>query len=303
ELNTQITPLREVSHYYFDGHGKYIRPMIVLLVAATCNSHTSNSRTVHSSQETVALISEMIHTASLIHDDVIDGAKTRRGKVSVNIAFGDKQCVLAGDYILSCASQALAKLGNVEVVKLLAEVVEDLVRGEFMQLGSKEDPDERFSHYLKKTYKKTASLIACCCKAVAVFSGSSPDVQDIAYQYGKNIGMAFQLVDDVLDFVASDTEMGKPTAADLKLGLATAPVLFACEKSPDLNAMIMRRFKEPGDVEYARKAVYESDSISRSYDLATQYSKEAVRQINKLKASPEHQALINITNKVINRRK
>ncbi|XP_020911337.1 decaprenyl-diphosphate synthase subunit 1 [Exaiptasia diaphana] len=277
--------------------------MIVLLMASACNIHTSSSRSVLSPQETVAMISEMIHTASLIHDDVIDGAETRRGKVSVNVAFGDKYCILAGDYILSSASQALAKLGNPDVVKLLAEVVEDLVRGEFMQLGSKEDPDERFSHYLKKTYKKTASLIACCCKAVAVFAGCSPDVQDVAYQYGRNIGMVFQLVDDVLDFVASDAEMGKPTAADLKLGLATAPVLFACEKSPELNAMIMRRFKEPGDVEFARNAVYKSDSISRTYDLAREYSKEAIRQINTLTPSPERQALIDITNKVINRRK
>ncbi|XP_031551813.1 decaprenyl-diphosphate synthase subunit 1-like [Actinia tenebrosa] len=277
--------------------------MIVLLMAAACNIQTNSSRMTLPSQETVAMISEMIHTASLIHDDVIDGAKTRRGKIAVNIAFGDKDCVLAGDYILSSASQALAKLGNVEVVKLLAEVVEDLVRGEFMQLGSKEDPDERFSHYLKKTYKKTASLIACCCKAVAAFADCSSDVQETAYQYGKNIGMAFQLVDDVLDFVASENEMGKPTAADLKLGLATAPVLFACEKFPELNAMIMRRFKEPGDVEFTRQAVYDSDSVSRTYTLANQYSKEAIRQINKLESSPEQQLLINITKKVISRRK
>lgn len=303
ELNTSIRPLRDVSHYYFDGQGKYIRPMIVLLTAGACNNHTSNSRTILPSQETVVMVSEMIHTASLVHDDVIDGADTRRGKTSVNKMFGEKMSVLAGDYILSCASQALARLGNAEVVELLAKVVDDLIKGEFMQLGSKEHPDERFNHYLEKTYKKTASLIACCCKAVSVFGGCSPEIQEIAYQYGKNIGMAFQVVDDILDFISTDMEMGKPTATDLQLGLATAPVLFACEQFPDLNALIMRRFKGPNDVEEARQAVHKSDGIARSYTLASQYAKEAVRQINKLSPSPHRDALVKITQEVLKRRK
>ncbi|XP_029194917.2 all trans-polyprenyl-diphosphate synthase PDSS1-like isoform X1 [Acropora millepora] len=303
ELNTSINSLREVSHYYFDGNGKYIRPMIVLLAAGACNKHTGNKSKILQSQETVVMVSEMIHTASLIHDDVIDGANTRRGKVSVNTKFGEKMSVLAADYILSCASKTLAQLGNAEVVKLLAKVVDDLIKGEFMQLGSKENPDERFNHYLEKTYKKTASLVACCCRAVAVFGDSPPEVQEIAYQYGRNVGMAFQVVDDILDFIATDKEMGKPTATDLQLGLATAPVLFACEQFPELNALIMRRFKGPNDVEEARQAVHKSDGIARSYTLASQYTKEAVKQIHKLSASPERDALISITHKVLQRRK
>ncbi|KAK2570167.1 All trans-polyprenyl-diphosphate synthase PDSS1 [Acropora cervicornis] len=250
--------------------------MIVLLAAGACNKHTGNKSKILQSQETVVMVSEMIHTASLIHDDVIDGANTRRGKVSVNTKFGEKMSVLAADYILSCASKTLAQLGNAEVVKLLAKVVDDLIKGEFMQLGSKENPDERFNHYLEKTYKKTASLVACCCRAV---------------------------VDDILDFIATDKEMGKPTATDLQLGLATAPVLFACEQFPELNALIMRRFKGPNDVEEARQAVHKSDGIARSYTLASQYTKEAVKQIHKLSASPERDALISITHKVLERRK
>lgn len=303
ELNSSIKPLRDVSQYYFDGQGKYIRPMIVLLTAEACNTHTSKNRKILPSQTTVVMVSEMIHTASLVHDDVIDGADTRRGKTSVNKMFGERMSVLAADYILACASQALAKLGNSEVVELLARVVDDLVKGEFMQLGSKENPDERFNHYLEKTYKKTASLIACCCKAVAVFGDCGPEVQEIAFQYGRNIGMAFQVVDDILDFIASEGEMGKPTATDLRLGLATAPVLFACEQYPDLNALIMRRFKGPNDVEEAREAVYKSDGIARSYTLASQYAKEAVKQINKLSSSSQRDALITITQQILQRRK
>lgn len=120
-----------------------------------------------------------------------------------------------------------------------------------MQMGSKEDESERFSHYIHKSFKKTASLIAYTCKAVALLSGANQSFQEAAFQYGRNLGIAFQLVDDLLDFVSSQAELGKPAATDLKLGLATAPVLFACEKFPDLNVMIMRRFSEPGDVERA----------------------------------------------------
>lgn len=124
-----------------------------------------------------------------------------------------------------------------------------------MQMGSKEDESERFSHYIHKSFKKTASLIAYTCKAVALLSGANQSFQEAAFQYGRNLGIAFQLVDDLLDFVSSQAELGKPAAADLRLGLATAPVLFACEKFPDLNIMIMRRFSEPGDVEKAYEAV------------------------------------------------
>lgn len=120
-----------------------------------------------------------------------------------------------------------------------------------MQMGAKEDESERFSHYIHKSFKKTASLIAYTCKAVALLSGANQSYQEAAFQYGRNLGIAFQLVDDLLDFVSSQAELGKPAATDLKLGLATAPVLFACEKFPELNVMIMRRFSEPGDVERA----------------------------------------------------
>uniref|UniRef100_A0A672NW00 Prenyl (decaprenyl) diphosphate synthase, subunit 1 n=1 Tax=Sinocyclocheilus grahami TaxID=75366 RepID=A0A672NW00_SINGR len=120
-----------------------------------------------------------------------------------------------------------------------------------MQLGSKENENERFKHYLEKTFKKTASLIANSCKAVSILVNSDPEVHEIAYQYGRNVGIAFQLVDDILDFTSSAKRLGKPSAADLKLGLATGPVLFACQQFPELHAMIMRRFSSDGDVDRA----------------------------------------------------
>ncbi|XP_042204143.1 all trans-polyprenyl-diphosphate synthase PDSS1-like [Homarus americanus] len=302
ELQSQFE-LYEIAKYYFDGQGKAVRPMITVLMSRAINSHLHNEDRLFESQREVAKVAEMIHTASLVHDDVLDASDTRRGKPSVNSLYGQRKAVMAGDYILSVASTMLARIRNEEVIVVLSQVLADLVQGEFMQLGSKENENERFAHYLKKTFKKTASLLAYSCKSVALLSGADENLQEVAFQYGRNVGIAFQLVDDMLDFVASSNMMGKPTAADLKLGLATAPVLFACEKFPELNPMIMRRFQEPGDVQKAFEFVHKSDGLEQTQFLARQHCETAIKVISSLKASSEQKALITITDKVLNRMK
>ncbi|XP_033841682.1 decaprenyl-diphosphate synthase subunit 1 isoform X2 [Periophthalmus magnuspinnatus] len=297
------TELKSLCDYYFDGKGKAIRPMIVVLMARAMNIHSDRDGDLLPGQRAIAMISEMIHTASLVHDDVIDGSDQRRGKRTINEVWGERKAILAGDFILSVASMALARIGNISVVKVLSQVIEDLVRGEFMQLGSKENENERFKHYLEKTFKKTASLIANSCKAVSILVSPDPEVHEIAYQYGRNVGIAFQLVDDVLDFTSGASHLGKPTAADLKLGLATGPVLFACQQFPELHAMIMRRFSSKGDVDRAWQYVLQSDGVQQTRFLAQRYCQEAIRQISLLRPSPEREALIRLTEMVLSRDK
>ncbi|XP_031971122.1 decaprenyl-diphosphate synthase subunit 1 isoform X2 [Corvus moneduloides] len=303
ELLVSAAELKEMCDYYFDGKGKAFRPMIVVLMARACNIHHNNSKEVQASQRSVAIIAEMIHTASLVHDDVIDDADFRRGKRTLNQIWGERKAVLAGDFILSAASVALARIGNTTIISVLTQVIEDLVRGEFLQLGSKENENERFAHYLEKTFKKTASLIANSCKAVSILGCPDPKVHEIAYQYGKNVGIAFQLIDDVLDFTSCADHLGKPTAADIKLGLATGPVLFACRQFPEMNAMIMRRFSKPGDVERAWKYVLQSDGVQQTTYLAQRYCHAATREIRKLRPSPEREALVHLTEMVLMRDK
>lgn len=295
--------LKSLCDYYFDGKGKAIRPMIVVLLARALNIHSNRSGDLLPGQRTIAMISEMIHTASLVHDDVIDGSDKRRGKRTIHDMWGERKAILAGDFILSAASMVLARIGNNTVVKLFSQVIEDLVRGEFMQLGSKENENERFKHYLEKTFKKTASLIANSCKAVSVLVNSDPEVHEIAFQYGKNVGIAFQLVDDVLDFTSGASHLGKPSASDLKLGLATGPVLFACQQFPELHAMIMRRFSTKGDVDRAWQYVLKSDGVQQTTYLAERYCQEAIRQISMLRPSAERDALIRLTEMVLSRDK
>ena len=208
------------------------------------------------SQRRLAEITELIHTASLLHDDVIDNAVSRRSASSANVQFGNKMAVLAGDFLLGRASVALARLRDPEVTELLASVISNLVEGEFMQLKNtaQDETNPSFSehtisYYLDKTYLKTASLISKSCRAAALLGSSAPDVVDAAYSYGRNLGLAFQLVDDMLDYTVSGSELGKPAGADLELGLATAPLLFAWKQNPELGPLVGRKFSQEGDAQ------------------------------------------------------
>ena len=219
-------------------------------------AYSSEISDILPSQRRLAEITELIHTASLLHDDVIDSSESRRSVPSANIAFGNKMAVLAGDFLLGRASVALARLRDAEVIELLATVIANLVEGEFMQLKNtsldERNPlwtEETISYYLQKTYLKSASLISKSCRAAALLGQCLPEVVDAAYVYGKNLGLAFQLVDDMLDYTISGEELGKPAGADLELGLATAPLLFAWKNNWELGALVGRRFAEEGDVQ------------------------------------------------------
>ncbi|KAK9763484.1 coq1 putative hexaprenyl diphosphate synthase [Basidiobolus ranarum] len=249
----------------------------------------------------------MIHTASLVHDDVVDDSPTRRGAASTNAAFGNKLAVLAGDFILARTSIALARLRNPEVTELLAKVMEDLVDGEFKQLkntkqGDHEKPNmSTFEHYMDKTYLKTASLIANSCKATAILGGNTASIAELAYSFGKDLGLAFQLVDDMLDYTTTADEFGKPVGADLKLGLATAPVLFAWEEFPELGQLIKRKFSQPGDIEKAYELVWRSNGIEQTRKLAESYCQKAINAIQQLPPSQAQEGLIQLAHKVVTR--
>ena len=294
--------LDRVAKYYTQSEGKYVRPMLVLLMSrataiapkaqrqhsfpaeygvdtpmtpSSLLSDSNPSTAKHApltapddtlyrpqdsdilpSQRRLAEITELIHTASLLHDDVIDHSTARRSAPSANIAFGNKMAVLAGDFLLGRASVALARLRDPEVTELLATVIANLVEGEFMQLRNTAQDEQHpvwtkdaLAYYLQKTYLKSASLISKSCRAAALLGQGAPGIVEAAYLYGKNLGLAFQLVDDMLDYTISGEELGKPAGADLELGLATAPLLFAWERNGELGTLVGRKFSGKGDVQ------------------------------------------------------
>lgn len=296
-------------------------------------------------QRRLAEIVEMIHTASLLHDDVIDLSDARRGRPSGNIAFTNKMAVLAGDFLLGRASVAIARLRNPEVIELLSTTIANLVEGEFMQLkntvistdesitndgDTKKVPqptgkvpveqheysvsappavdhqtnvDAAFEYYLHKTYLKTASLMSKLSRAAAVLSGANEAIIENCYEYGRNLGLCFQIVDDMLDYTSSDAAIGKPSQADLKLGLATAPILFAWREEPKLGELIARKFSEPGDVEIARNAVERYGGVEKTRAMAYDYCAKALENLRELPESDARSALEFLTNSVLTRTK
>ncbi|MCJ1450623.1 coq1 putative hexaprenyl diphosphate synthase [Mycoblastus sanguinarius] len=262
------------------------------------------------SQRRLAEITELIHTASLLHDDVIDNSTSRRSSPSANVSFGNKMAVLAGDFLLGRASVALARLRDAEVIELLATVIANLVEGEFMQLKNtaldEAQPtwtEDTLSYYLEKTYLKSASLISKSCRAAALLGQSSPEVVEAAYSYGKNLGLAFQLVDDMLDYTTTSESLGKPAGADLELGLATAPLLFAWKENQQLGVLVGRKFSADGDVQMARDLVSRSDGLEQTRALAQDYADKAAHAISKFPDSEAKDGLLEMCVKTMKRRK
>ncbi|CAM1508974.1 Fc.00g027130.m01.CDS01 [Cosmosporella sp. VM-42] len=299
-INTSISPAQILAD---------VNPSSMPLSAVDTEIPDANTD-ILPSQRRLAEITELIHTASLLHDDVIDHSISRRGSPSANLEFGNKMAVLAGDFLLGRASVALARLRNAEVVELLATVIANLVEGEFMQLKNTERDErnpkwseETVTYYLQKTYLKTASLISKSCRAAALLGNSDATTVEAAYSYGRNLGLAFQLVDDLLDYTQSGKDLGKPAGADLELGLATAPLLFAWKQMPELGALVGRKFEREGDVLRARELVLQSDGIEQTRALAQEYSEKAIAAIADFPDSEAKDGLIEMAQKTLQRKK
>jgi all-trans-nonaprenyl-diphosphate synthase len=289
--------LYAAAEHLFGAGGKRLRPAIVLLLSRA----TMAGEEITAKHRRLAEITEMIHTASLVHDDVIDEAELRRGVPTVHSSFGNRIAVLAGDFLFAQSSWYLANLDNLAVVKLLSEVIMDLAEGEIQQGLNRFDTSLSIDAYLEKSYYKTASLIANSSKAAGILSGVSPEMAKNLYSYGRHIGLAFQIVDDILDFTASSEALGKPAGSDLKSGNLTAPVLYALEEKPYLEGLIEREFAQDGDLEQALALIADSRGIERSRELAAHHAQQAVEKLADLPASEPLQALIELADYVLSR--
>ncbi|MCL7022652.1 hypothetical protein MKW94_020495 [Papaver nudicaule] len=313
---SEVPKLALAAEYFFKMglEGKRFRPTILMLMASALNESVPNVATNFSNelrirQQRIAEITEMFHVASLLHDDVLDDADTRRGVQSLNFLMGNKLSVLAGDFLLSRACVALASLKNVEVFSLISGVLEHLVTGEIMQMTSISEQRGSMDQYMRKTYCKTASLIANSCKAITILAGQTTEVAMLAYDYGKHLGLAYQLIDDVLDFTGTSASLGKGSLSDIRHGIITAPILFAIEEFPELEEVVNRGFDNPKDVDLSLEYLGKSRGIQRAQELAKEHANLAASAINSLPQSDDdnvrmsRQALVHLTQIVITRSK
>lgn len=336
ELVSTDQPILSMAakHFFEKRHGKRFRPTIIQLIAkavaachpeeiegdrweysgaskigmeggkVTVGNHQGSD--VWRKQAQLGQIVEMIHVASLIHDDVLDEADTRRGGEAVHKLYSNKVAVLAGDYLLARASVLLARLENTAVVQIMATALESLVAGEIMQLKSSPDELLQMESYLRKSYYKTASLICYACRSVALLGGHAygSNVATACEEFGFHMGLAFQIQDDILDFTAAASILGKPALADMSLGLSTAPILYAAQEFPHLRPLVKRRFKENGDKQTALEALYSSDTaMDKAKDLAQFHAQKAVDALLRLPPSEARDALLRLTYVVITRKK
>ncbi|MFN3927094.1 MAG: solanesyl diphosphate synthase [Pseudanabaenaceae cyanobacterium] len=292
--------LYAAAEHLFDAKGKSLRPGIVLLVSrATLLLRGITELTER--HRRLAEITEMIHTASLVHDDVIDEAELRRGVPTVNSTFGNRVAVLAGDYLFAQSSWYLANLDNLEVVKLLSKVIKDFAEGEIRQSLTVFDTSLTIEDNLEKSFYKTASLIAGSAKAAAVLSDMPEKIAEEMYLFGKHFGIAFQIVDDILDFTGSTEVLGKPACSDLKQGHLTAPAIYAMEEVPQLRTLIDREFNQTGDWEEAVNLIRSSNGISKAKELARKHSRLALSMLESLSPSPYKDSLQGLTTYILER--
>lgn len=298
-LKSDVALVSQVSQYIVMSGGKRLRPVILLLAARAFG---------YQGQQHVraAAIIEFIHTATLLHDDVVDSSSRRRGKDSANAVFGNQASVLVGDFLYSRAFQMMVDIDSMRVMQILADATNTIAAGEVMQLMNVHDPDTSEEAYRQVIYRKTARLFEAGAQIAAVLGGRNAADEDAMMRYGRHLGTAFQLVDDALDFNASAEELGKNLGDDLAEGKATLPLIYAMEQGTAGEKALIREAIVEGGLEHlgAITAIIESTgALQYTSQCARQAADLAIDALTDIPESEYRQALVAIANFAVKRRK
>jgi geranylgeranyl pyrophosphate synthase len=285
--------LGEALAYVFQTSGKQMRPALVMLCGKL--GVYDRDRLV-----TLAASLEVVHTATLVHDDTIDEAISRRGLTTVSELWDRKVAILIGDFLFAQSAHLAAQLESVPVMTLLSETVMAMSSGELRQYASSRDRLVDEGDYFQRIAGKTASLFAMCCAGAAIVSGQTAHAIEALRRYGMNLGLAFQIVDDVLDLIGDEKTLGKPAGGDLRQGTITLPyILFLQDQPPDSH---LRRGLEPGgDLERLITAVRASNAPRQALTRAQAYAAEARRALDAFPPSEARDALVQLTDRVVER--
>ncbi len=292
-----FAPMAEMMGLALGGGGKRLRPALALL---------AGKFGCYDLELLVPLAAsiELLHTATLVHDDVIDNAATRRGRPTVNSQFRNTTTIMLGDYMFAHAAAFVARTGNIRVIRLFAQTLMAITRGEIGQDMTAFDARQTVSHYLQRISGKTASLFAAACEGGAAVTGAAEERVQALRDYGYNLGMAFQIVDDILDFVGDEEEMGKPVGSDLMQGTLTLPSLLLIDRHPQDNP-VAKLFSQRRPQEHLSQAVEmirSSDIPQESYAMAASFSQRAEAALASLPDNEARGILHDIINYVLDRR-
>ncbi|GHF78294.1 octaprenyl diphosphate synthase [Thalassotalea marina] len=298
QLQSDVALINQLGIYIVNAGGKRMRPMLSVLAARAMNYQGDK-------HIDIAAIIEFIHTATLLHDDVVDESEMRRGRETANALFGNSASVLVGDFLYTRSFQMMTKLNNMKVMDILSDATNIVAEGEVLQLMNCNDPDTTEESYMQVIYCKTAKLFEAATRLAAVISEQSEEIELAMQEYGKYLGTAFQLVDDIMDYTADAKEMGKNVGDDLAEGKPTLPLLYAMNNGNEAQKMLIRDAIENctgmDNLEAILTAMKDTGALEYTQQIAEQEADKAIAALTILPNTPYKEALIALAHIAANR--
>jgi len=298
-LRSEFGLIDELGLYLAEGGGKRVRPILLLLSAQMCG-YTGDRDVLFAS------VFEFIHTATLVHDDVIDEAELRRGRGSMNARWGNGLTVLLGDYLYIKSMNMALVADDIRIIKILATITLKMIEGELIADRRRSDIDLSEAEYLEIIRRKTAYLFSGCSRVAGVLAGADPERVEALAEYGMNLGMAFQIVDDLLDFTADESVLGKPVASDLKEGKLTLPLIYQIEKGDATERALVQAVLDDRDFKTVSREeivaiLRDGHSLERTRAVARAYARRAREALRVFDPCPARDALRSLPEFVISR--
>ena len=291
-LHSEVDLVENIGHYIVNSGGKRLRPVLVLLVANALNYKGKQHLDL-------AAIIEFIHTATLLHDDVVDISSMRRGRPTANAKWGNAPSVLVGDFLYSRAFQVMVGIRNMDIMAVISDTTNVISEGEVQQLANAKNPAVTEKDYMTVIHKKTAALFEAACETAAIVADSTPEMRLAARQYGYHIGIAFQLIDDSLDYTGDPETLGKNVGDDLAEGKPTLPLIHALANTTASNQDVIAQAIKMGDAEKLQEIiaiVNEAGSIDYVKQQAIEHAEKAIQVIERFPESPFKQAMQELAN-------
>ncbi len=297
-IGSDLSFIREIGEHILLGNGKLLRPLLFVL---SCKLLGYEEERIYS----LSTVFEYIHVASLLHDDVLDNAEMRRNRPSVNTVWGDHAAILQGDFLYARSLIIALSTKNLRFLEKIADATNRMVEGQIMELICSNNVDLTREQYFSIIEKKTSSLLSAACECAAVLAGTDIEKEIALHNFGHNLGMAFQLIDDMLDYISSEDVFGKPVGKDLREGKVTLPLIYAIQEiGEEDRGRIIKLLKEKGnnkEYEYILKKVTQTKAISRTKYDALNFVNKAKRSLDLFDSSPIKDILIELSNYVVQR--
>ncbi|MDO9436117.1 polyprenyl synthetase family protein [Hydrogenophaga sp.] len=297
-LTTEVPLVREVAQYIISAGGKRLRPALLLLVSGAI--HSQDCR-----RHTLAAVVEFIHTATLLHDDVVDESTLRRGKDTANERFGNAASVLVGDFLYSRAFQMMVDVNDMRVMQVLSDATNVIAEGEVLQLMNMRDASLDEAAYLRVIRSKTAKLFEASARLAPILAGLSTDTEEICATYGQALGTAFQVIDDVLDYEGTPDELGKNLGDDLREGKVTLPIICALRSGTEPQKILLRQAIEQGDLEHLdaiRDIILQTGALDAAKACAHAEAQRAIDAAQRLPVNAYSEALLQLAAGLLERR-